>query len=86
MLRRSIWMSFAFSAYCGAVPSAWSEDVNVVKIGIAEQLTELSASHGKDEENAAWQAFKEANRQGLVIGGRKVQSTKAGTSWRRAIG
>ncbi|WP_321796015.1 branched-chain amino acid ABC transporter substrate-binding protein [Caballeronia sp. J97] len=48
-------------------------DVKTVKIGIAGPLTGFSASYGKDEENAARLAFEEANKQGLVIGGQKVQ-------------
>ncbi|WP_322068811.1 branched-chain amino acid ABC transporter substrate-binding protein [Paraburkholderia bannensis] len=73
MLRRSIETLIAILASCAIVPSAQCEEVNVVKIGIAEPLTGFSASYGKDEENAARLAFEEANQQGLVIDGRKVR-------------
>lgn len=73
MLRRSMWTVTVILASCAIVQSAHCEDVDVVKIGIAEPLTGFSASYGKDEENAARLAFEEANQQGLVIGGRKVR-------------
>ncbi len=61
-----------FSLDASAQEMGKSEDVKVVKIGIAAPLTGFSASNGKDVENAARLAFEEANAQSLRIGGKKV--------------
>ncbi|RZF25762.1 branched-chain amino acid ABC transporter substrate-binding protein [Paraburkholderia sp. UYCP14C] len=61
-----------FSVDAGAQEIGKSEDVVVVKIGIAAPLTGFSASNGKDVENAARLAFEQANAQSLHIGGKKV--------------
>ncbi|VXC65955.1 Extracellular ligand-binding receptor [Burkholderia sp. 8Y] len=55
------------------VSVALADDLKIVKVGVAGPLTGFSASYGKDEENAARLAFEEANKQGLVIGGQRVQ-------------
>jgi branched-chain amino acid transport system substrate-binding protein len=61
-----------FSLDASAQEKGKSEDVKVIKIGIAAPLTGFSASNGKDVENAARLAFEEANAQNLRIGGKKV--------------
>lgn len=61
-----------FTLDAGAQEIRKSEDVKVVKIGIAAPLTGFSASNGKDVENAARLAFEEANAQNLEIGGKKI--------------
>ncbi|MEX3815395.1 branched-chain amino acid ABC transporter substrate-binding protein [Paraburkholderia sp. BR13439] len=66
----AIILLFSFDA--GAQEIGKSEDVVVVKIGIAAPLTGFSASNGKDVENAARLAFEQANAQSLKIGGKKV--------------
>jgi len=60
-------------ASIGQATYALADEVKIVKIGMAGPLTGFSASYGKDEENAAKLAFEEANKEGLIIGGQRIQ-------------
>ncbi|WP_233857628.1 branched-chain amino acid ABC transporter substrate-binding protein [Paraburkholderia sp. HD33-4] len=73
MLRRSALKLTVLSLFCAASVGAHSQDVQIVKLGFAGPLTGFSAQSGKDMENAARIAIDDANKAGLVIGGKKVQ-------------
>ncbi|SAL81127.1 extracellular ligand-binding receptor [Caballeronia arvi] len=73
MFRRNVLNLAVLSACACFAVSACAEGTSTVKIGFAGPLTGFSAQWGKDEENAVRVAVDDANKAGLVIGGKKVQ-------------
>ncbi|MEM5368426.1 branched-chain amino acid ABC transporter substrate-binding protein [Paraburkholderia azotifigens] len=72
MFRRNVLKLAILSACATFTASAYSQDSNTVKIGFAGPLTGFSAQWGKDEENAVRIAVDDANKAGIVIGGKKI--------------
>ncbi|WP_133650334.1 branched-chain amino acid ABC transporter substrate-binding protein [Paraburkholderia flava] len=68
------WVKFTITALAVfTFHRSYAADEVVVKVGVATTLTGVAAHLGKDEENGARLAVEDINRDGIMVGPRRVR-------------